>query len=145
LAKRFEKPGSRAALYIFAATAAARATRFTLPTASSSAPALTTTAATAYADLCAARIDALGTMLHEAWQIKKQMTNGITNTLIDEAYQAAIDAGAEGGKLLGAGDGGFLMFPAPPGRHNSIRRALQALREPPFRFASQGSNIIFVH
>ncbi len=102
-------------------------------------------AETAYADLCAARIDALGTMLHQAWQIKKQMTDGITNTLIDAAYQAAIDAGAEGGKLLGAGGGGFLMFLAPPERHDSIRRALRALRETPFRFAPQGSSIIFVH
>jgi D-glycero-alpha-D-manno-heptose-7-phosphate kinase len=99
----------------------------------------------AYADLCAGKIASLGQMLHGAWQIKKQMTNGISNTLIDEAYQAAIDAGAEGGKLLGAGGGGFLMFDAAPERHDSIRRALASLRETPFRFAVQGSSIIFVH
>lgn len=99
----------------------------------------------AYADLCAGRIDALGEMLHDAWQIKKQMTNGISNSLIDEAYQAAIDAGAEGGKLLGAGGGGFLIFYAPPDRHDSIRQALKSLRETPFRFAPHGSSIIFVH
>ena len=102
-------------------------------------------AETAYADFCAGKIDALGDMLHEGWQIKRQMTNGISNTLIDKAYRAAIDAGAEGGKLLGAGGGGFLMFYAPPERHDAIRRALQPLRETPFRFARQGSSIIFVH
>lgn len=99
----------------------------------------------AYTDLCAGRIDALGKMLHEAWQIKKKMTAGISNSLVDEAYDAAISAGAEGGKLLGAGGGGFLMFLAPPERHDAIRRALKNLRETPFRFASHGSSIIFVH
>jgi D-glycero-alpha-D-manno-heptose-7-phosphate kinase len=102
-------------------------------------------AETAYTDLCAGKIDSLGALLHEGWQIKSQITNGITNSLIDEAYRAAIDAGAEGGKLLGAGGGGFLMFLAPPERHDSIRCALRSLRETPFRFAPQGSSIIFVH
>ena len=101
-------------------------------------------ARSAYANLCDGRIDALGAMLHDAWQIKKQMANGITNSLIDESYQAALDAGAEGGKLLGAGGGGFLMFLAPPERHEAIRVALCKLREIPFRFAVQGSSIIFV-
>ncbi|MBI4367219.1 MAG: GHMP kinase [Deltaproteobacteria bacterium] len=99
----------------------------------------------AYTDLCDGKIDAFGPMLHEAWQIKKQMTDGISNSLIDKAYDAAIAAGAEGGKLLGAGGGGFLMFLAPPERHDAIRGALSTLRETPFRFASQGSSIIFVH
>jgi D-glycero-alpha-D-manno-heptose-7-phosphate kinase len=102
-------------------------------------------AETAYADFCAGKIESLGDMMHEAWQVKKQMTTGISNTLIDEAYQAAIDAGADGGKLLGAGGGGFLMFYARPEQHDAIRCALQALRETPFRFAPQGSSIIFVH
>jgi D-glycero-alpha-D-manno-heptose-7-phosphate kinase len=99
----------------------------------------------AYEDFCAGNIHTLGKMLHVAWQTKRQMTSGITNGVIDGAYQAAIDAGAEGGKLLGAGGGGFLMFFAPPERHDAIRRALHPLRETPFRFAPQGSNIIFVH
>ena len=99
----------------------------------------------AYTDLCAGKLDAIGPMLHEAWQIKKQMTDGITNTFVDQAYQAAMDAGAQGGKLLGAGGGGFLMFLAPPECHDSIRRALRPMRETPLRFAKQGSSIIFVH
>ena len=54
-------------------------------------------------------------------------------------------ARAEGGKLLGAGGGGFLMFMAPPERHDAVRAALGGLRETPFGFASHGSRIIFVH
>ena len=75
----------------------------------------------------------------------KGIMKGISNGVVDEAYQAALDAGAEGGKLLGAGGGGFLMFLAPPHRHDHIRGALRQLRETPFRFAAQGSKIIFVH
>lgn len=99
----------------------------------------------AFADLCAGNISSLGCMLHAAWQAKKRLGNGVTSDVIDQAYQAAIDAGAEGGKLLGAGGGGFLLFLAPPERHASIRGALAKLRETPFRFASHGSRIIFVH
>ena len=65
--------------------------------------------------------------------------------LIDDAYEAAGAAGAEGGKLLGAGGGGFLMFLAPPERQDAIRKAVGSLRETPFKFAPQGSSIIFVH
>jgi D-glycero-alpha-D-manno-heptose-7-phosphate kinase len=99
----------------------------------------------AFENLCAGNPNLLGEMLHAAWQIKRSLTSDITNGLIDEAYQAATAAGAEGGKLLGAGGGGFLMFIAPPERHKSIRTALHPLREVPFRFAAAGSSIIFVH
>jgi D-glycero-alpha-D-manno-heptose-7-phosphate kinase len=102
-------------------------------------------AETAFADLCAGNLSSLGAMLHEAWRTKIQIASGVTNTFIDQVYQNAREAGAEGGKLLGAGGGGFLMFLAPPERHDAIRRALQPLRETPFRFASHGSRIIFVH
>lgn len=102
-------------------------------------------AESAFADLCAGNISSLGSMLDAAWQAKKRIANGVTSDAIDQAYQAAIDAGAEGGKLLGAGGGGFLLFLAPPERHASIRRALGKLRETPFRFALHGSRIIFVH
>jgi D-glycero-alpha-D-manno-heptose-7-phosphate kinase len=106
---------------------------------------MTRLAEIAFADLCAGNIQSLGDMLHEGWHIKRQMVPGITNGFINEAYEAAIEAGAEGGKLLGAGGGGFLMFFAPPERHHAIRGALDPLREVPFRFAPQGSSIIFVH
>lgn len=99
----------------------------------------------AFADLCAGNISSLGSMLDAAWQAKKRLVNGVTSDAIDQAYQAAISAGAEGGKLLGAGGGGFLLFLAPPERHAFIRSALTKLRETPFRFAPHGSRIIFVH
>jgi D-glycero-alpha-D-manno-heptose-7-phosphate kinase len=99
----------------------------------------------AFAELCDGSIDALGPMLNDAWQIKRSMTNGISNPLIDDAYAAAIEAGAEGGKLLGAGGGGFLMFIVPKAKQPAVRAALSTLRETPFRFSPQGSNIIFVH
>ena len=69
----------------------------------------------------------------------------ISNSMVDDAYPAAFDAGASGGKLLGAGGGGFLMLYAEPARHDDVRRALGSLRETPFRFAAYGSSIIFVH
>ena len=99
----------------------------------------------AFEDLCAGNLDNLGSMLQESWQLKKQMTSGITNCVIDQAYQAAIEAGAEGEKVLGAGGGGFLMFFAPLEKHKAIRCALQPTRETPFTFAPQGSSIIFLH
>ena len=102
-------------------------------------------AETAYSNICGGDIESLGSMLDQAWQLKKSMAVGISNPLIDEAYAAARAAGAEGGKLLGAGGGGFLMFYAKPSNHDAIRRALGNLRETPFRFSRQGSRVIFVH
>ena len=102
-------------------------------------------AETAHSELNAGRIDSFGPMLHEAWQAKRLVGSGVTNSMIDEAYQAAMKAGAEGGKILGAGGGGFLMFLAPAECHDAIRKALHPLRETPFTFAPQGSSIIFVH
>lgn len=96
-------------------------------------------------NLCAENLDNLGSMLQESWQLKKQMTSGITNCVIDQAYQAAIEAGAEGGKVLGAGDGGFLMFLR---RRKNIKRSAARFSQcgkHHFTFAPQGSSIIFVH
>jgi D-glycero-alpha-D-manno-heptose-7-phosphate kinase len=75
---------------------------------------------------------------------KKSLTGGISNDVIDGWYEKARRAGAVGGKLLGAGAGGFLMFYAPPERHEAITRALK-LRRTDFKFEPQGSRIIFVH
>ena len=99
----------------------------------------------AFSELCSGELEHLGLMLHEAWQSKKKIADGISNGLIDQAYDAAIRAGAEGGKLLGAGGGGFLMFLAAPERHDCIRQSLQPMRETRFRFVPYGSRIIFVH
>jgi D-glycero-alpha-D-manno-heptose-7-phosphate kinase len=106
---------------------------------------LTCLAAQAFEAVSKGDLDPLGRMLDAAWRLKKSLAGGVSNGLIDQAYEAALGAGAEGGKLLGAGGGGFLMFLAPPERHEAVRTALGRLRETPFRFAAHGSNIIFVH
>jgi D-glycero-alpha-D-manno-heptose-7-phosphate kinase len=90
-------------------------------------------------------VDSLGEIIHEGWCLKKSLAAGISSGLLDEWYRKARKAGAVGGKLLGAGAGGFFMFYAPPGRHDDIARALLPLRRMQFRFESQGSRIIFVH
>jgi D-glycero-alpha-D-manno-heptose-7-phosphate kinase len=69
----------------------------------------------------------------------------VSTEAIDTWYERARRAGAAGGKLLGAGSGGFLMFYAPRERHEAIARALPRLRPVVFRFEPQGSRIIFVH
>jgi D-glycero-alpha-D-manno-heptose-7-phosphate kinase len=102
-------------------------------------------AETAFSALCAGDLDPLGPMLRRAWKLKRSLASGVSNASIDEAHDAALAAGAEGGKLLGAGGGGFLMFLAPPERHAAVRAALSGLRETPFRFTGQGGRIIFVH
>ncbi len=96
-------------------------------------------------DLQQNRADAFGEIIHEGWALKKRLSRGITNDLIDDWYAKARKAGAVGGKLLGAGAGGFLMFYAPPERHGAIAQALGNLRRVDFRFEPQGSRIIFVH
>ncbi|MGD0615507.1 MAG: GHMP kinase [Verrucomicrobiota bacterium] len=91
------------------------------------------------------RITALGEIIDENWRLKKSLTAGIAPDVIDAWYARARKAGAAGGKLLGAGAGGFLMFYAPPDRHDAIAGALGELRRMDFRFEPQGSRIIFVH
>jgi D-glycero-alpha-D-manno-heptose-7-phosphate kinase len=97
------------------------------------------------AELQKNNLSAFGELLHANWQIKKAITGGITSDAIDDWYAAARKAGATGGKLLGAGAGGFLLFYAPKERHEAITRALSGLRVVPLRFEPQGSRIIFVH
>jgi D-glycero-alpha-D-manno-heptose-7-phosphate kinase len=88
------------------------------------------------------RIDLIGSMLHENWIIKKQLSNGISDLEIDEWYTKGIKAGAMGGKILGAGRGGFLMFFADPEFHNSIKAELSHLRVVDFKFEKLGSVIV---
>ena len=90
-------------------------------------------------------LGAFGQIIHEGWELKRGLTGEISNPEIDAWYARARQAGAVGGKLLGAGSGGFLMFYAPPEKHEAIGAALKELRQIPMRFESQGSRIIFVH
>lgn len=93
--------------------------------------------------LCAGEIDDLGRLLHDSWQLKKQLANGISNGDIEEAYNAAIDAGAYGGKVTGAGGGGFLMLYTPLENRERVRAALSHLRELPFHLEADGTKVIF--
>lgn len=97
------------------------------------------------AELQKNNLAAFGEIIHENWELKRGLTSGVSNKIIDDWYARARKAGAIGGKLLGAGSGGFLMFYAPPGRHEEICRALPGLRRSDLRFEAQGSKIIFVH
>jgi D-glycero-alpha-D-manno-heptose-7-phosphate kinase len=89
-------------------------------------------------------IDAVGPLLHANWEQKRNLADGIANPQIDEAYEKALAAGATGGKLLGAGGGGFLLFYAPEHRHNAVKNALSNLRYMEFGFSHNGSTIIYV-
>ncbi|MGC8628591.1 MAG: kinase [Candidatus Micrarchaeia archaeon] len=86
-------------------------------------------------------IEELGRLMDLNWQLKKQLAEGISDPAIDSYYEKAIKAGALGGKIMGAGGGGFLLFVAPEEKHKDIARALQ-LRQEPFRLDPLGSRIV---
>lgn len=90
-------------------------------------------------DLCA-----LGALFHEGWEYKKQLAQGITNSRVDEYYRKARCAGALGGKLLGAGESGFLLLFCEPQTQKSVRERLSDLREIDFKYDPEGSKIIYV-
>jgi D-glycero-alpha-D-manno-heptose-7-phosphate kinase len=83
-----------------------------------------------------------GKLLHEAWEVKKGLTNSITTDRIDDIYRAAREAGAIGGKLLGAGGGGFMLFFAAPEVQQTIKDRLRKLLYVPFAFENLGTQII---
>jgi D-glycero-alpha-D-manno-heptose-7-phosphate kinase len=87
-------------------------------------------------------IEEFGRLLHEGWQIKRSLTNKITNASIDEIYEAGRRAGAVGGKLLGAGGGGFMLFFVPPERRQALRERLKKLLCVPFGFENKGSQVV---
>ncbi|MFZ2126031.1 MAG: hypothetical protein WAV04_00785 [Candidatus Microsaccharimonas sp.] len=89
-------------------------------------------------------VDYLGEALHENWLLKKTLASSISNPNIDKWYEAAINSGALGGKLLGAGGGGFLLFYVPESKQNDVREALAELPEIDFGFDQQGSTVIYV-
>lgn len=83
-----------------------------------------------------------GRLLHETWMMKRQLTSLITNGTIDDIYAAARDAGALGGKLLGAGSGGFILFFVPPEFQPRVRKRLCNLLYVPFRFENLGTQVV---
>lgn len=86
----------------------------------------------------------VGELLHEGWMLKKTLASGISATQIDEWYDRARAAGASGGKILGAGGGGFLMVLCDPAKQDKVREELKELRQVPVELESFGSRIIFV-
>jgi D-glycero-alpha-D-manno-heptose-7-phosphate kinase len=89
-------------------------------------------------------LSAFGDFLHKGWEAKKQLSCDISNSHIDDLYQTALKHGARGGKILGAGGGGFLCLYVPKKSHKDVRKSLKNLQELPFDFEYQGSKIIYV-
>jgi D-glycero-alpha-D-manno-heptose-7-phosphate kinase len=89
------------------------------------------------------RLDSFGDLLNEGWKLKRTLASGISNPAIDEAYEIAMANGALGGKLLGAGGGGFLLFYCPPKDQERLRVALR-LRRFPFSFEKDGTSVIYI-
>jgi D-glycero-alpha-D-manno-heptose-7-phosphate kinase len=87
-------------------------------------------------------IDSFGKLLDESWQYKRSLSDRVSTPEIDKMYQAAMDAGAIGGKILGAGGGGFLLIFAKPERHAAIRVRLNKLIHVPFDFENSGSRVV---
>ncbi|MEO5354234.1 MAG: kinase [Magnetococcus sp. XQGC-1] len=88
-------------------------------------------------------LDDFGRLLHEQWLLKRQMTHLISNQRIDDIYAAGLQAGALGGKLLGAGGGGFILFFVRPGDQQRVRETFKDLLHVPFRFDDVGSQIVY--
>jgi D-glycero-alpha-D-manno-heptose-7-phosphate kinase len=84
-----------------------------------------------------------GELLNEQWKIKKSMTNLVTNSKIDEMYDKGIKSGALGGKLLGAGGGGFILFFVPPEKQKQLKENLKDFLHVPFKFDFTGSQIVY--
>ncbi len=87
-------------------------------------------------------IDSLGSLLHEAWEAKRKLAGTITNSQLDKIYERALKAGALGGKISGAGGGGFFLLCVPSDKRQSVRQALTDLREMPFRLEKGGSRVV---
>jgi len=89
------------------------------------------------------KLDCFGDLLNEGWKLKRTLASGVSTSVIDEAYETAMKNGALGGKLLGAGGGGFLLFYCPPEAQERLRIALR-LRQFPFSFERDGSSVIYI-
>ena len=88
-------------------------------------------------------LSSCGSLLHKGWELKRTLASGITNPAIDEAYRTAMENGALGGKLLGAGGGGFLLFYCPPARQEQLRVALR-MQPFPFSFEKDGTSVVYI-
>jgi D-glycero-alpha-D-manno-heptose-7-phosphate kinase len=87
--------------------------------------------------------DSIGVLLHQSWELKKRLSRTVSNGAINDMYDSARRAGAIGGKITGAGGGGFLLLYVPYEKQAAVRNALGGLQELPFRLESDGSKVIF--
>lgn len=93
-----------------------------------------------------AGVQEIGRLLDESWQLKRRLAAGLSSDWMDDLYQAALGAGAYGGKLMGAGGGGFFFFLAPPDRHQAVKDALPQVKVwVPFEMDFSGSRVIFLN
>jgi D-glycero-alpha-D-manno-heptose-7-phosphate kinase len=97
----------------------------------------------ARSDIEKGNIDDLGVLIHQSWELKKRLAGKVSNGHINEIYETARRAGAIGGKITGAGGGGFLLLYVPYECQNSVRTALHGLQELPFRLEADGTKVIF--
>ncbi len=88
-------------------------------------------------------LDELGRLLHESWRLKRGLSSRITNSKLDDIYEAGIGAGATGGKICGAGGGGFMLFYVPHEKQERFQNGMRSLLRVPFRFDTLGSHIVF--
>jgi D-glycero-alpha-D-manno-heptose-7-phosphate kinase len=93
--------------------------------------------------LHSARLHELGEILHEGWVLKKSLASAISSGPLDEIYTTARSSGASGGKILGAGGGGFFLFYVEPERQDAVIKSLSNLRRVEFRLERQGTRIIY--
>ncbi len=93
--------------------------------------------------LCKYKFNKLGKLLHDNWELKKTLVGSISNPEIDSMYQTAMDAGALGGKICGAGGGGFLLLYVPKDKQDKVRASMNHYRELPFMLDKYGSRVIF--
>ena len=88
-------------------------------------------------------LNKIGRLMQAGWEWKKQMAGRISSVEIDALYESALDAGATGGKIAGAGGGGFLLLYCPPDRQSSVREVLTDMKELPFSLERDGTKVIF--
>ena len=88
-------------------------------------------------------LDEFGRLLDYTWKLKRGVNSAVSTSQIDQAYATAVKAGALGGKLLGAGGGGFLLLYVQPDKQEQVRKALCDLKEIPFRFETGGARILY--
>lgn len=96
----------------------------------------------AFESMTTGDLDNVGRLLHETWMLKRELSDKVSSKEIDDMYDSARTAGALGGKLLGAGGGGFLLLYVPSDRQDSVREAMTGFLDIPFRFEHGGSQIV---